>query len=72
MDSNSGEISESGSSTDDDNFESTDSDEEDILDLPSHVGHSEMEEMQREEQSVPSPSSFPPDVGKSSFSLGLC
>jgi len=72
VDSDLGEISELGLSTDNDNFEATDSDEEDILDLPSHVGHSETEEMQREEQSVPSPSSFPPDVGKCSFSLGLC
>ena len=70
VDSDSGEISESESSTDDDKSEATDSDEEpdanddpqmDIPDLPSHV----------EEQSVPSASSFPPDVCKSGFSLGL-
>ena len=82
VDSDSGEISESGSSTDDDNSEATDSDEEpdanddpqmDIIpDLPLHVEHSETGEMHREEQSIPSASSFPPDVCKSSFSLGLC
>jgi hypothetical protein len=75
VDSDSGEVSESGSSSgsDDSNPEASDSDEEDIVpDLPSHVGHSETEKMQTEEQSLPSPLNFPPNVCKSSFSLGLC
>ena len=71
LDSDSGEISESELSTDDDKSEVADSNEEpdanddpqmDIPDIPSHV----------EEQSVPSASTFPPDDCKSGFSFGLC
>ena len=70
VDSDSGEISGSGSSTDDNDSEATDSDEEpdsndgpqmDIIpDLPSHLGHSEAGDMQRQHFTLPHKSWWTP------------